>query len=259
MPFHAIAVLSGDRQKTIPNRTEEQLLSEVVLPFVANGVITAKWGNKTQSYQVLELRIYQTTKAWDKKRGALADEIKNKKNQYERFKTRAHQLLGKDKPRVFVIMPIQGEKHGSQEEQRIYKEYDDRFEVIEKVIGKFNGVAIRIDKEHPLEDLVGRIKKEIRDAAFLIADLTDERPSCYFEAGFAEGLPRPVIYVASKQSVIKPGTETVIHFDIHMNVHFFTNHFELKEKLVSAIEKNKTALFPQEKPPEAKAADMVAA
>jgi hypothetical protein len=50
MPFHAIAILSGGRQKTIPNRTEDQMLSEVVIPFVANGVITAKWGSNTQSY-----------------------------------------------------------------------------------------------------------------------------------------------------------------------------------------------------------------
>ena len=140
-------------------------------------------------------------------------------------------------------MPIQGEKHGSQEDQRIYKEYDDRFEVIEKVVAKFDGVAIRIDKEHPLEDLVGRIKKEIRDPKFIIADLTDERPSCYFEAGFAEATPRPVIYVASIQSVVKPGTATIIHFDIHMNMHFFTNHKELAEMLSSAIEKNKKQLF----------------
>ncbi len=104
-------------------------------------------------------------------------------------------------------------------------------------------MAIRIDKEHPLEDLVGRIKKEIRDSAFVIADLTDERPSCYFEAGFAEALPRPVIYVASKQSVLKPGTPTKVHFDIHMNVHFFTNHKELRSKLSDAIEKNKSHLF----------------
>ena len=145
--------------------------------------------------------------------------------------------------RCVCVMPIQGEKHGSQEQQRIYREYDERFEALENVVAKFKGVAIRIDKEHPLEDLVGRIKKEIRAAQFIIADLTDERPSCYFEAGFAEALPRPVIYVASKQSVIKPGSETKVHFDIHMNVHFFTNQKELKDKVSDAIEKNKSHLF----------------
>ena len=128
----------------------------------------------------------------------------------------------------------------------MYREYDERFVAIETVIAKVGGVAIRIDKEHPLEDIVGRIKKEIRDSAFVVADLTDERQSCYFEAGFAEALPRPVIYVASKQSVLEPGTATKVHFDIHMNVQYFTNHVELKAKLPDAIEKNKEHLFPTE-------------
>ncbi len=140
-------------------------------------------------------------------------------------------------------MPIQGEEHGSQEDQRVYREYDERFFAIESVIAKAGCVAIRIDKEHPLEDVVGRIKTEIRSSTFLVADLTDERQSCYFEAGFAEALPRPVIYVASKDSVLKPGTKTKIHFDIHMNVHYFSNHKELKTKLRDAINKNKERLF----------------
>lgn len=243
MPFHAIAVLSGNRQKTIPNKSEDRLLSEVVLPFVSKGVIAAKWGKNTQTYQVLELRVFETSVAWDKRNGPLSELTKGKRNQFSRFEAKAQKLLGKNAPRVFVIMPIQGEQHGSQEDQRVYREYDERFVAIETVIAKVGGVAIRIDKEHPLEDLVGRIKKEIRESAFVVADLTDERQSCYFEAGFAEALPRPVIYVASKQSVLRPGTATKIHFDIHMNVHFFTNHKELKSKLTDAIEKNKEHLF----------------
>lgn len=244
MPYQTIAILSGDRQKTIPNRSESEVLSEIVLPFIANGVITAKWGNKVQTYQVLELRIYETKTAWNKKSGTVfADIIKGKKNLYSRFATKAESLLSTKKPKVFVITPIQGEKHGDQEQQRIFKEYDQRFEAVEKVISEAGAIAIRIDKEHALEDLVGRIKKEIRTAQFVVADLTDERPSCYFEAGYAEALGKKVIYMASKQSVAKPGSKTVIHFDIHMNMNYFTNHDELKEKLANAIEKNRESLF----------------
>lgn len=244
MPFHAIAVLSGNRQKTIPNRSEDKLFNEAVIPFVVNGTIKLKWGRKIQTYQVLELRIYETKEPWDKKSGPLSSVLKGKKNQWKRFSDKANTLLSKNLPRVFVVMPIQGDKLGSQEEQRIFREYDERFKAIEEVISGFESVAIRIDKEHPLEDLVGRIKKEIREAKFVVADLTDERPSCYFEAGFAEALPRPIIYLASKDSIAKPGIKTKIHFDIHMNIHFFSNHSELKEKLKSAIEKNKDRLFP---------------
>jgi nucleoside 2-deoxyribosyltransferase len=243
MPFQTIAILSGDRQKTIPNRSEAEVLSEIVIPFIANGVITAKWGKKVQTYQVLELRVYETKDPWNKVKGPIADVIKGKKNVYKRFGDKATALLSSNKPKVFVITPIQGEKHGDQEQQRIFKEYDSRFEAIEAVASEAGAVAIRIDKEHALEDLVGRIKKEIRASQFVVADLTDERPSCYFEAGFAEALGKKVIYVASKQSVAKPGTPTKIHFDIHMNMNYFTNLDELKEKLSSAIEKNKKVLF----------------
>jgi nucleoside 2-deoxyribosyltransferase len=246
LPFHAIAVLSGNRQKTLPNRTESEVLSETVIPFVTNGVITAKWGDSLQSYQVLELRVYETQDAWDKRDGPLNDQIKGKKNLYNRFAKRANKLLSTNKPKVFVITPIQGEKHGDQEQQRIFREYDERFQTVEDVLSRAGGVAIRIDKEHALEDLVGRIKKEIRNAQFVVADLTDERPSCYFEAGYAEALGKPIIYVASKQSVARPGSKTNIHFDIHMNMNYFSNHSELKEKLSLTIKKNRKDLFGDE-------------
>src|SRR6266508_6772421 len=103
MPFHAIAVLSGNRQKTIPNRSEQQILSETVIPYVVGGVITAKWGAKTQSYQVLELRIYETNDRWDKREGPLGDQIKRKRNQFPRFQAKAQLLLGKNKSRIFVV------------------------------------------------------------------------------------------------------------------------------------------------------------
>ena len=247
MYYHAIAHLSGRRQKVIVNKTEEQILTNVVLPFVSSGIVKAKWGKKTQSYQVLELRVHKTQDAWSKKSGiALNTFLGKSKNIFASFEKRAQKALGKGAHRVFVIMPIQGEKFGSQDEQRIYREFDQRFEALERVLGEHDCVAIRIDKEHPIEDLVNRIKEEIQKAKFIVADLTDERPSCYFEAGYAEALRRPVIYLASKESVIHPGTQTKIHFDIHMGVNYFTNHKELEEKLKASVEKNRTRLFAEE-------------
>ena len=245
MYYHVIATLPGDRRKTIPNKTEEQVLTDIVVPYVSQGTIKARWGAKTKSYQVVHMRIYKTLVAWDKKAGqSLEDFIGPKKrNLYNGFEKRAKSSLGVGNWRCFIVMPIQGEKFGSQNEQRIFKEYDSRFEVLESLLGDFDTVGIRIDKEHPLEDIVSRIKEEIRRAHFIIADLTDERQSCYFEAGYAEAMGRPTIYVASKESVVSPGRETKIHFDIHLNVNFFTNHEELKEKVRAVIEKNETRLF----------------
>ena len=88
-----------------------------------------------------------------------------------------------------------------------------------------------------------KIKEEIEKSTFVIADLTDERPSCYFEAGYAEALKKPIVFVASKESVVHPKTMTKIHFDIHRNVNYFTNTKELSQKLKAALDKNSAKLF----------------
>ena len=39
------------------------------------------------------------------------------------------------------------------------------------------------------------MRVQIRDSAFILADLTDDNLGAYWEAGFAEGLGKPVIYL----------------------------------------------------------------
>lgn len=244
MKFHAIATLSGGRRKVIVNKTEEQILTDCVIPFVSTGIMKAKWGKKIQSYQVLELRVYRTNTPWVKPSGIPLEEFIGKApNRFKVFEKRAKAALSVSAHRVFVVMPIQGDEYGTQDDQRIQAEFDKRFEVIEKLLGDHDAVAIRIDKEHTLDELVKRIKEEIEKSRFVIADLTDERPSCYFEAGYAEALRKPVIYVASRESVINPKTPTKIHFDIHRNINLFVNHKQLKTKLDQSIKRNRKLLF----------------
>jgi hypothetical protein len=52
------------------------------------------------------------------------------------------------------------------------------------------------------------VEDEIRRCRFLIADLSDDNAGAYWEAGFAEGLGKPVIYICSEG----------------VNTHFDTNH-----------------------------------
>lgn len=161
-----------------------------IVPFFASNTITMKWG-KTQRRQALELRVYKTRASYYKKGGVPFDDY--------RAKTQLAPTT-----RAFVVMPIQGEKYGDQDQQRIHKEYDERFDALEEVLGDLDCYAFRIGKEAPLDGLVDRIKDEIRKASFTVADLTDERPSCYFEVGFAEvsawgllSLVRPLLRPAS--------------------------------------------------------------
>ena len=56
------------------------------------------------------------------------------------------------------------------------------------------------------------MRVQIRDAAFVIAELTHDNPGAYWEAGYAEGLGKPVIYICKKAKFDKIST------------HFDTNH-----------------------------------
>jgi len=56
------------------------------------------------------------------------------------------------------------------------------------------------------------MRAQIRDAAFVIVDLTHDNSGAYWEAGYAEGLGKPVIYICEKSKFEDAKT------------HFDTNH-----------------------------------
>jgi nucleoside 2-deoxyribosyltransferase len=55
------------------------------------------------------------------------------------------------------------------------------------------------------------IEDEIRRCKFLIADLSDDNAGAYWEAGFAEGLGKPVIYICREKTA--DGNDMKTHFD----------------------------------------------
>jgi len=53
------------------------------------------------------------------------------------------------------------------------------------------------------------MREKIRDSAFVIADLTHDNCGAYWEAGYAEGLGKPVVYICEESKF----TEQSTHFD----------------------------------------------
>ncbi|MDQ3774038.1 MAG: hypothetical protein M3461_06565 [Pseudomonadota bacterium] len=75
------------------------------------------------------------------------------------------------------------------------------------------GFSLQRLDEAPKAGLIDdRLRVEIRTSRFLIADLTHENAGAYWEAGFAEGLGKPVIYTCEKGKFAASTT------------HFDTNH-----------------------------------
>jgi hypothetical protein len=74
---------------------------------------------------------------------------------------------------------------------------------------------MRLDDEPRAGLIDDRLRLEIRTSRFMVADLSHANAGAYWEAGFAEGLGRPVIYTCRKDVFGNP--ETKPHFD--------TNHY----------------------------------
>jgi len=72
----------------------------------------------------------------------------------------------------------------------------------------------RLDEEPRAGLIDDRMRLEIRTSRFLIADLTHGNAGAYWEAGYAEGLGRPVIYTCRKD----------VFDDEKKRPHFDTNH-----------------------------------
>src|SRR5439155_13901898 len=76
----------------------------------------------------------------------------------------------------------------------------------------------RVDRINHNNDIDDQILNELREADFVLCDLTYARPSVYFEAGYAQGRPIPVIYTARRDHIGRKATDDTrrVHFDLQM-------------------------------------------
>jgi len=106
-----------------------------------------------------------------------------------------------DSKKVFMAMPY--------DNISVSKAYDE-FKIAAEQAG-FNLYKLSDDPKAGLID--NWLRVEIRLARFLVADLTNNNNGAYWEAGFADGLGKTVIYTCEKK-----------FFD-EKHTHFDTNHF----------------------------------
>jgi hypothetical protein len=75
----------------------------------------------------------------------------------------------------------------------------------------------RLDQNQPAGLIDDQLRVQIRTSRFLVCDLTHGNRGAYWEAGFAEGIGRPVIYTCKSDVFNNPTHSDRPHFD--------TNHF----------------------------------
>jgi len=124
-----------------------------------------------------------------------------------------------DRPFCFVIMSFGGNPT-----------LQDHYELaIKPAVEEFDMDCIRVDELDYNGKITEKIIGLIRNAHFIIADLTEERPNCYYELGYAHALNKVVIHTINKQSPI--------HFELKdYNFIVYSRVQELTDRLRKRIE-----------------------
>jgi len=102
--------------------------------------------------------------------------------------------------------------------------------------------AFRVDNHEHNNDITDEIIAGIKACRFMVADLTGYRGGVYYEAGYAKGLGKPVIFTCRKDWFTgeflpdgKPIKER-IHFDInHQNIIVWEEPEDLKQRIINRI------------------------
>jgi len=106
-------------------------------------------------------------------------------------------------------------------------------ETIKKAVRELGYTPLLVDELHYDSDMTinDAIISNIKKSKFLIADFTEQKHGVYFEAGFAIGLKRPVIYTCIKKDF------AFTHFDTNHYPHIvYTDLNELEIGLKNKIE-----------------------
>lgn len=103
-------------------------------------------------------------------------------------------------------------------------------EGIKKAVKETGYEPIFIEREEHNEKICDLIIAEIRSSKFLIADVTGQRQNVYYEAGFAHGLNRDIIWTCKNDEIEN------VHFDTRQYNHIVWEDTEdLKKKLIHRI------------------------
>jgi nucleoside 2-deoxyribosyltransferase len=88
------------------------------------------------------------------------------------------------------------------------------------ILRKLSVMPLRVDRVEHNEDIDKKIFELLDSADFAIADLTYARPSVYYEAGYASGKSKPVVYIAKRDHFKArdddPYGNFRVHFDLQM-------------------------------------------
>jgi hypothetical protein len=214
MYYHTLFELADKHQQMV-NYPLDDLLNELIIPFINKQVLAVELGDRTEIINlgtVSYVRVFKTQfgiESMDKN-----GELTLTTTEFQKYDCTSevtavalqNASLGKltsivekillpTKKQVFVIMKFRD------------RVLDSAYVgAIRPVFKRFKYDVLRIDEIQDSGKITDQILEEIARSELVIADLTDERPNCYYEAGFAHAIGKEIIFTIKKGSSI--------HFDL---------------------------------------------
>lgn len=110
---------------------------------------------------------------------------------------------------------------------------NENINAIEAAVADCNFKPVCIRNEHFAGKIIDKVLGEIRRSRFVVVDLTGNRSSVFFEAGFAFGLGLETIYIHhGPESRVSSSLEFYVR---HFQCYFYKNSEDLREILRNAI------------------------
>ena len=219
MFFHAkINLLEGGNHYWW-NYSEFELVDELISPYVNGQIIPVNLNGHIVLLNMKTVKFLKVYKTPEKLVSANPLEIPSEieKSEFELFECTEDLLdkiriahfsrtkksflelsFTKPQKQIFVIM-----KFGDRLMDSAYQG------VIKPLIKEFGYRPIRIDEVEDSGKISDQIFETIASSKYVLADLSGERPNCYYETGFAHALGKEIILCIRK--------EEKIHFDLSHN------------------------------------------
>ncbi len=139
-----------------------------------------------------------------------------------------------EKGYIFTIMPIPSQGRLEEDRQR-NKSIWETFSAIRNASANCGFRAARVDRISGDSTIDRKIIDNIKKAELIVADLSFERPNCYYELGYARAIGKKIITIASKN--------TKVHFDVeHYDCLFFSSGEELESDLQKRLNDYKNGI-----------------
>jgi len=100
--------------------------------------------------------------------------------------------------------------YGNMDSEKLYSE------ILPNILNKELGLEIIILRDNLRTGIVDNIMREdISQSCLLLAEMTNYNRGAYWEAGYAEGLKIPVIYLCEKRVFNSKSKKKKPHFDVN--------------------------------------------